>query len=111
MGDQRVAQVKRVIDGYNQNRNDWIEKIDDAITDHLQTHNVVAADDAPLNTDDLMKSIEHMGSDELLLFSTDYPHWQFDNDEVLPKGLPSDLMQKIMIDNPLSTYARLREAV
>ncbi len=67
--------------------------------------------DAPLNTDDLMKSIEHMGSDELLLFSTDYPHWQFDNDEVLPKGLPSDLMQKIMIDNPLSTYARLREAV
>ncbi len=49
-----------------------------------------------------------MESDELLLFSTDYPHWQFDDDEVLPHGLPADLVRKIMIDNPRATYPRLQ---
>jgi len=50
-----------------------------------------------------------MGSDELLLFSTDYPHWQFDGGAVLPEGLPSGLVRKIMYDNPRETYSRLTE--
>ena len=45
-----------------------------------------------------------MQSDELLLFSTDYPHWQFDGEEALPEGLSPDLVRKIMIDNPHATY-------
>jgi uncharacterized protein len=44
----------------------------------------------------------------LLLFSTDYPHWQFDGDEVLPQGLSPELVRKIMIDNPFATYGRLQ---
>ena len=52
-----------------------------------------------------------MESDELLLFSTDYPHWQFDGDAVLPEGLSRELVRKIMIDNPRETYARLMETV
>ena len=50
-----------------------------------------------------------MDSDELLLFSTDYPHWQFDGMDALPTGLSADLIRKITVDNPLATYARLRE--
>jgi predicted TIM-barrel fold metal-dependent hydrolase len=49
-----------------------------------------------------------MQSDELLLFSTDYPHWQFEGDAALPEGLSPDLVRKIMIDNPHATYTRLR---
>ncbi len=45
----------------------------------------------------------------MLLFSTDYPHWQFDGEAVLPDGLPAPLLQKILVDNPLATYPRLRE--
>jgi uncharacterized protein len=46
----------------------------------------------------------------LLLFSTDYPHWQFDGDAALPEGISSDLVRKIMIDNPLATYPRLSQS-
>ena len=46
----------------------------------------------------------------MLLFATDYPHWQFDGDDVLPAGLPERLLHKILIDNPLATYPRLQEA-
>ena len=53
------------------------------------------------------KLMEHMDSDELLLFSTDYPHWQFDGEDVLPAGLPPSMVRKIMIDNPRATYPRL----
>jgi len=51
VGDQRIAEVKRAIDGYNQNRNDWIEKIDDWITDTLVANQVEVAANAPLNTE------------------------------------------------------------
>ena len=43
----------------------------------------------------------------MLLFSTDYPHWQFEGNDALPDGLPDALVQKILIDNPLETYPRL----
>jgi uncharacterized protein len=52
-----------------------------------------------------------MQSDELILFSTDYPHWQFDGDTALPEGISSELVRKIMIDNPLATYPRLSQQV
>jgi predicted TIM-barrel fold metal-dependent hydrolase len=50
-----------------------------------------------------------MQSDELLLFSTDYPHWQFEADAALPEGISVELVRKIMIDNPLATYGRLKQ--
>ena len=67
--------------------------------------------DAPPDPASLERIIEHMKSDELLLFSTDYPHGQFEGMEVLPDGLPKSLIRKIMIDNPRATYARLLETV
>ena len=63
--------------------------------------------DAPPTEEMFLKLMDHMDSDELLLFSTDYPHWQFDGEEVLPPGLSPDLVRKIMIDNPRAAYARL----
>jgi predicted TIM-barrel fold metal-dependent hydrolase len=55
--------------------------------------------------------IAHLGSDEMLLFASDYPHWQFDGDEVVPAGLSGELLRKIQHDNPLATYPRLKETV
>jgi uncharacterized protein len=61
--------------------------------------------DAP--PDALERLLEHMASDQLLLFSSDYPHWQFDGDAALPKGLSAELARKIMTDNPKQTFPRL----
>jgi hypothetical protein len=45
-----------------------------------------------------------------MLFSSDYPHWQFDGEPAMPPGIPDALAQKIMVDNPRTTYFA-REAV
>jgi predicted TIM-barrel fold metal-dependent hydrolase len=63
--------------------------------------------DEPPEQAQLETVLEEIGSDRMLLFSTDYPHWHYDGEGPLPSGLPSDLLQKILVDNPLETYSRL----
>jgi predicted TIM-barrel fold metal-dependent hydrolase len=65
--------------------------------------------DAPPDPAAVMRLIDHIGSDEMLLFSTDYPHYQFDGTHPIPLGLDKSLAHKIMAENPLNTYARLKE--
>ena len=67
--------------------------------------------DAPRDTDVVERIIEQIDSDRMLLFASDYPHWQFEGDAVLPAGLSPDLLQRIRVDNPLETYPRLKETV
>ena len=49
--DMEIARVKRSIDQLNQNRNDWIEKIDDELTTYLQTVGVPQDSTLPINTE------------------------------------------------------------
>ena len=51
VGDARIAQVKRAIDRFNQQRNDGIEKLDDLITEDLGARSIIAPEDAPQNTE------------------------------------------------------------
>ena len=51
VGDAKIAEVKRNIDSHNQNRNDWIEKIDDWLTEQLDMHGLVPEKNAPMNTE------------------------------------------------------------
>jgi predicted TIM-barrel fold metal-dependent hydrolase len=52
--------------------------------------------------------IDMMGSDEMLMVSTDYPHFDADSPtKNLPAGLSDDLLQKIRFRNALATYPRL----
>ncbi len=67
--------------------------------------------DAPDDPALLTRLMDHLGSDEMVLFATDYPHWQFEGADALPPGLDPGLARKIMIDNPLRTYTRLKETV
>ncbi|MBO0765789.1 MAG: amidohydrolase [Hyphomicrobiaceae bacterium] len=66
--------------------------------------------DAPRGEPEVLARVmEHLGSDNLILFSTDYPHWQFDGEEVLPAGLGRTTIKKMLVENALDTYLRLRE--
>jgi uncharacterized protein len=66
--------------------------------------------DAP-DQEAVERIVEQIDCDEMLLFSSDYPHWQFDGDTVTPPGLAGELLQRIRVDNPLATYPRLKETV
>jgi predicted TIM-barrel fold metal-dependent hydrolase len=57
--------------------------------------------DAPPDSDDILRVIEHVGSEELLLFSTDYPHWQSDEGDDPFPSFSAALRQKLLWDNPL----------
>jgi len=63
--------------------------------------------DAPEAPDMVERAVEHLRSDDILLYASDFPHWQFEGDAVLPAGLSPALRRKIAIDNPLATYSRL----
>jgi predicted TIM-barrel fold metal-dependent hydrolase len=60
----------------------------------------------------LVTLIDQMGSDELICFSTDYPHWDFDSPpRALPPGLPEELSHKIFFENALALYPRIAATV
>jgi predicted TIM-barrel fold metal-dependent hydrolase len=65
--------------------------------------------DAPTDDGGVMRLMEQIGSEEMLLFSTDYPHWQFDGTAAMPEGIDPGLARKIMAENPLRTYVRLQQ--
>jgi hypothetical protein len=58
--DVEIAQVKRAIDKLNQQRNDWIEKLDDWFTEELTRCGVTAAEAAPQNTETLGSTIDRL---------------------------------------------------
>jgi hypothetical protein len=40
----------------------------------------------------LLRLMDQIGSDEMLLYASDYPHWHHDDSDALPDGLPADLV-------------------
>ena len=59
----------------------------------------------PTNPKHLLQVIEHLGSEEKLMFSTDYPHWDYDDpNRAFPIRLPPDLKQKIFSENARALY-------
>jgi len=59
--DAEMARVKRSIDRLNQQRNDWIERLDEWIAADLVHRGVAAAPAAPLNTETLGSTIDRLG--------------------------------------------------
>ena len=85
----------------------WVERLPtEIVRDHFRL--TIQPFDAPADVGEIERVIEHFESDDMFLFASDYPHWQFDGDAVMPAGIPERLHQKIERDNALATYSRLR---
>ena len=61
--------------------------------------------DAPAEPEHLLQVIGQLDSDEMLMFSSDYPHWHFNfAEEAVPQGLSDSLEKKILRDNARKFY-------
>ena len=60
VSDARIAEVKRAIDGYNQQRNDWIERIDEGFIELFGSLGVQPSENARLNTETPGSAIDRL---------------------------------------------------
>jgi predicted TIM-barrel fold metal-dependent hydrolase len=54
--------------------------------------------------DDVLEVFESSGMSKNLMYSSDYPHWDFDEPEALPKTLSDDQMRRILGENAQKVY-------
>jgi predicted TIM-barrel fold metal-dependent hydrolase len=84
----------------------WVDRSPSQIVrDHVRL--TIQPFDGPDDPRAVAQLIDHLQSDDMLLFSSDFPHWQFDGDHIMPAGIPEKLHGKILRDNALATYERL----
>ncbi|MGA0532585.1 amidohydrolase family protein [Hansschlegelia sp. KR7-227] len=81
----------------------WIKKLPSQhIRERLRLSTQPTED---ITVDQWVKLVDLMGSDEILVFSTDYPHFDFDDPHMaIPRALPADLREKILWKNAADFY-------
>jgi predicted TIM-barrel fold metal-dependent hydrolase len=60
--------------------------------------------DYPENKLELTRALEWMEAEKILLFSSDYPHWTFDDPQWVAKHIPAAMREKIMFQNALDLF-------
>ena len=87
----------------------WVDRPPaDIMRDHVRL--TTQPFDTPPDQTGIEQIIDQIGSDRMLLYSSDYPHWQFDGDSPIPMGLPTSIVERMCTDNPLETFPRLQAA-
>lgn len=80
----------------------WLRrKPSDYVRDHMRFTTQPTED---ITTQELLHLLDTLGSDELLMFSSDYPHWDFDSPLQALPALPESIASKIYADNARAWY-------
>ncbi|WP_020617226.1 amidohydrolase family protein [Paenibacillus daejeonensis] len=81
----------------------WVKRLpSEYVKEHFRFATQPIEDPDPMH---MLKMVELMDSDELLMFSTDYPHWDFDSPlRSLPTSFSKELKRKIFYENAAKFY-------
>ena len=71
VSDSRIAQVKRAIDTYNQQRNDWIERVDEDLIATFAAAGIQPAENAQVNTETPGSAIDRLSIMALRVYHLD----------------------------------------
>jgi predicted TIM-barrel fold metal-dependent hydrolase len=86
-------------------RRGWTEikrKPSEYVKDHIKF--TTQPLDYPEDKTELTRALEWMEAEKILLFSSDYPHWTFDDPRWLLKHLPEHTREAVMFQNGIETY-------
>lgn len=76
----------------------WLKRLP---SDYVRDHLIFGTQpmEEPLKNGQILPFLDLMDGENLLVYASDYPHFDFDPPEVLPRGLGTEGRQKILHDN------------
>lgn len=81
----------------------WLKRLpSDYIKDHIRL--TTQPIEEPQHPEHLNQILEMIGSDKMVMFSSDYPHWDFDNPKLALRTINKELRSKILSDNAIELY-------
>jgi uncharacterized protein len=82
----------------------WVKRLpSEYIHEHIRF--TVQPTNAPADPVQMQQILEQFGSEDLLMFATDYPHWHFDSPaQALPVALPESTLARIAGENARTFY-------
>ncbi|KGI71025.1 amidohydrolase [Mycolicibacterium rufum] len=93
------------MDAIYEKRKRWVDikrRPSEYVKDHIKF--TTQPLDYPEDKTELTRALEWMECEKILLFSSDYPHWTFDDPRWLVKHLPEHAREAVMFRNGLATY-------
>ncbi len=99
------------MDAIYEARKSWMDikrKPSEYVKDHIKF--TTQPLDYPEDKTELLRAFEWMECEKILLFSSDYPHWTYDDPRWLVKHLPEHAREAVMFRNGIETY-KLPETV
>jgi len=93
------------MDAIYEARKGWLDlkrKPSEYVKDHIKF--TTQPLDYPEDKTELMRAFDWMECEKILLFSSDYPHWTFDDPRWLVKHLPEHAREAVMFRNGIQTY-------
>lgn len=81
----------------------WLKRLpSEYILEHVRV--TTQPIEEPQKPEHLVQIFQMMQADKIAMFSSDYPHWDFDNPKVVLNGIPRDMRRRILGTNAAELY-------
>jgi uncharacterized protein len=85
----------------------WVKRLpSEYVSDHIRFSSQPIEE--PDTTEQMLQIIDWMDGARTLMFSTDYPHWDFDHPHRAFPKLPEALHRRIFVENALDAFPKMR---